>query len=41
MPVWLICQHTETKIEAGKEEFGAWPIRTVLTGAGVKNAPSS
>ena len=33
----MICQYIETK----KEEFGAWPICKVLTGAGVKIAPSS
>ena len=31
----MICQYIETK----KEEFGAWPICKVLTGAGVKIAP--
>ena len=31
----LICQYIETK----KEEFGAWPVCEVLTGAGVKIAP--
>ena len=31
----MICQYIETK----KEEFGAWPICKVLTGAGVKTAP--
>ena len=33
----MICQYIETK----KEEFGAWPICKVLTGAGVKIAPST
>ena len=33
----MICQYIETK----KEEFGAWPVCKVLTGAGVKIAPSS
>ena len=33
----MICQYIETK----KEEFGAWPICKVLTGAGVKIAPSA
>ena len=37
MPVPLICQYIETK----KEEVGAWPICKVLTGAGVKIAPST
>ena len=32
----MICQYIETKKE---EEFGAWPICKVLTGAGVKIAP--
>ena len=31
----MICQYIETK----KEEFGAWPVCKVLTGAGVKIAP--
>ncbi|EHM95875.1 hypothetical protein HMPREF0975_00036 [Actinomyces sp. oral taxon 849 str. F0330] len=38
MPVSLICQYIEAKKE---EEFGAWPICKVLTGAGVKIAPST
>ena len=33
----MICQYIETK----KEEFGVEPICKVLTGAGVKIAPSS
>ena len=33
----MICQYIETK----KEEFGAWPVCKVLTGAGVKIAPST
>ena len=37
MPVPLICQYIETK----KEELEAWPICKVLTGAGVKIAPST
>ena len=35
MPVPLICQY----IDSRKEEFGAWPVCKVLTGAGVKIAP--
>ena len=31
----MICRYVETK----KEEFGAWPVCKVLTGAGVKIAP--
>ena len=34
----MICQYIETKKE---EEFGAWPVCKVLTGAGVKIAPST
>ena len=34
----MICQYIETK---KKEEYGAWPICKVLTGAGVKIAPST
>ena len=33
----MICQYIETK----KEEFGAWLVCKVLTGAGVKIAPST
>ena len=33
----MICQY----IEAKKEEFGVWPICKVLSGAGVKIAPST
>nr|WP_315502759.1 IS3 family transposase [Actinomyces oris] len=33
----MICQY----IDSRKEEFGAWPICKVLTGAGVKIAPST
>ena len=33
----MICQYIETK----KEELEAWPICKVLTGAGVKIAPST
>ena len=32
----MICQYIETK-----KEFGAWPVCKVLTGAGVKIAPST
>ena len=33
----MICQYIETK----KEGLGAWPVCKVLTGAGVKIAPST
>ena len=33
----MICQY----IEAKKEEFGAWPICTTLSEAGVQIAPSA
>ena len=33
----MICQY----IDSRKKEFGAWPICKVLTGAGVKIAPST
>ena len=34
----MICQYIDSR---KKEEFGAWPVCKVLSGAGVKIAPSS
>ena len=34
----MICQYIDSRM---KEEVGAWPVCKVVTGAGVKIAPST